>query len=68
MMQAYLMRRWKIIRDAFKIKSPYRGTLSQSQFTPIPPFKSREQNRKDIFWTGDPLPPLKTREIKVIIV
>jgi len=33
------MRRWKIIRDAFKIKSPYRGTLSQPQFTPLPPSK-----------------------------
>ena len=30
---------------------------------PLPPFKSREQNRKDIFLPLDSPPPLKTREI-----
>ena len=35
---------------------------------PPPPFKSREQNRKDIFWALDPPPPLKTREINIYVI
>ena len=38
-----------ILRDAFQKKSPYGGKLSQPHFTPSPPFKSREQNRRDFF-------------------
>ena len=35
---------------------------------PPPPFKSREQNRREFFGVYDPPPPLKTREICWIVL
>ena len=55
-----------ISRVAFATEkvSPYGGILTQLQFNHSPPpFKSREENRKEIFWALDPPPSLKTREI-----
>ena len=58
--QKYNFEPRNVIRDAFK-KSIRRDIVPTSVYPP--PFKSREQNRKDILWALDPPSPLKTREI-----
>ena len=50
-----------ILRDAFQKKVHMEGN-SPNLSLPPPPFKIREQNRKNFFLAQDP-PPLKTREI-----
>ena len=34
-----------------------------NRMLPPTPFKSRDNNRRDIFWVLDPPPPFKSREI-----
>ena len=50
-------------RDAFPKKKSIWRDIVPTSFYPLPPFKSRDKNRRDIFWDLDPPPPLKTREI-----
>ena len=45
-----------------KKNSIWRDILPTSYY-PLTPFKSRDKNRRDIFWVLDPLPPFKSREI-----
>ena len=49
-----------MFRDAFKKKknSIWRDIVPTSYY-PLPPFKSRDKNRRDIFWVLDPPPPLE---------
>ena len=52
-----------VLRDAFKKKNSIWRDIVPTSYHPLPPFKSRDKNRRDIFWDLDPLPPFKSREI-----
>ena len=41
-----------------KKNSIWRDIVPTSHY-PLPPFKSRDKNRRDIFWVLDPPPPLQ---------
>ena len=43
-----------------KKKSIWRDIVPTSYY-PLPPFKSRDKNRRDIFWVLDPPPPLENQ-------
>ena len=49
----------KTIRDAFQKKNSIWRDIVPTLYYPLPPFKSRDKNRRDIFWVLDPPPPLQ---------
>ena len=46
------------VRDAFQKKNSIWRDIVPTSHYPLPPFKSRDKNRSDIFWVLDPPPPL----------
>ena len=47
----------KLLRDAFQKKKSIWRDIVPNSYYPLPHFKSRDKNRRDIFWVLDPPPP-----------